>query len=248
MDFTNVWTIAQKDLGIVLKKRQVAISLIVWPLVFSILLPALTYLLVQRGKFGSNAATLEGLMDAFTLIFIFAPLAFESYIAAYTFVGEKVEKTMEPLIVTPITDSEILLGKMLVAIVPVYICIYLSMIIFMILMNVASASLVHNYFPNGIIEGVAIVDLVAIIFSAEFNVIISSRVSNVITAAMIGAIPIIPFLILYVVSELSAITSNKIITLDFNGLLILTAVFLAIDIVFFFICRKLFQREKLVVK
>ena len=146
------------------------------------------------------------------------------------------------------TDGEILLGKMLVAIIPIYIIIYISMIVFMLMMNLATASLVQGYFPNGVIEGVAIVDLVAIIFSAEFNAIISSRSSGTMTAQVFGFLPVFPFMILYVLSEISSFATTKIVTLDLNGLLVVAAVFLAIDIVFFFICVKLFRREKMLTK
>ena len=246
VDFSNVWAIARKDLSIVAKKRQVTSSILIWPLVFSVLLPLVTYFLVTRGRVLS---ALEGIMDAFTLIWIFAPLAFEGYIAGYTFVGEKVEKTMEPLIATPVTDGEILLGKMLVAIIPVYVAVYVAITIFMLLMNLATASVIQPpYFPDGILEGVALVDLVAIIFGAEFSVIVSSRVSGIFSAQIISATAAIPFILFYVLSLLSAEGSIKIITLDFNTLLIIAGIFLAIDVIFFFVVISLFQREKLVSK
>ena len=41
-----------------------------------------------------------------------------SIIASYSFVGEKIEKSLEPLLATPTTDGELLLGKSLAAFIP----------------------------------------------------------------------------------------------------------------------------------
>jgi ABC-type Na+ efflux pump permease subunit len=251
VDFANVWAIARKDLSIVWKKRQVSSSLVIWPLVLGILLPVVMY--VAEVSRPSRVATIhlsgvEALADAFTLVFVWAPLAFETYIASYTFVGEKLEKTLEPLIATPVTDGEILLGKMLVAIVPMYITVYGSMVLFIFLMNFALSSLVQGYMPDPVLQGVMLVDIVSIIFSAEFNAIISARASRIGIAQMLGFVPVFPFMILYVLAEISSFSTNPIITLDFNGLLILAVVFLAIDVAFFFICVNLFRREKMLTR
>ena len=95
VDFGNVWAIARKDLSVVWKKRQVSSSLIIGPVVFSFLLPAVIYFAEVRTNRAFNVAGVEALMDAFTLVFIWFPSAFETYIASYTFIGEKVEKTLE---------------------------------------------------------------------------------------------------------------------------------------------------------
>jgi ABC-2 type transport system permease protein len=55
-----------------------------------------------------------------SLVYFFVVLAaiLPASIAAYSIVGEKIEKSLEPLLATPTTDGEILLGKTIAAFVP----------------------------------------------------------------------------------------------------------------------------------
>ena len=50
--------------------------------------------------------------------FVIASAVLPTAIAAYSIVGEKVEKSLEPLLATPTTDGEILLGKSIAALLP----------------------------------------------------------------------------------------------------------------------------------
>ena len=63
-------------------------------------------------------------MSAMYLVVIAAILP--SNIASYSFVGEKIEKSLEPLLATPTTDGELLLGKSLAAFVPCIAVTYLG--------------------------------------------------------------------------------------------------------------------------
>jgi ABC-2 type transport system permease protein len=54
----------------------------------------------------------------FMVMFMILPLAIPATIAAYSIVGEKVTRSLEPLLATPITTSELLIGKSLAAALP----------------------------------------------------------------------------------------------------------------------------------
>jgi ABC-2 type transport system permease protein len=63
-------------------------------------------------------AMLSLLADQFLFMLALIPLALPSTIAAHAIVGEKVERTLEPLLATPISTAELLLAKCVVAVVP----------------------------------------------------------------------------------------------------------------------------------
>jgi ABC-2 type transport system permease protein len=79
----------------------------------------LFFLLIIRSLTVSGIPTTLSL-GAESIIYIFVVLAtvLPSTIAAHSIVGEKVEKTLEPLLATPTTDGEILLGKGIAAFLP----------------------------------------------------------------------------------------------------------------------------------
>jgi ABC-2 type transport system permease protein len=61
-----------------------------------------------------TAFTLRGLLGFFLLM----PVILSSTMAAYSIVGEKQQRTLEPVLATPLTDRELLLGKTLAAVLP----------------------------------------------------------------------------------------------------------------------------------
>ncbi len=51
-------------------------------------------------------------------MFLLMPIAIASTAAAFSIVGEKQQRTLEPILATPITDRQLLLGKLIASIVP----------------------------------------------------------------------------------------------------------------------------------
>jgi ABC-2 type transport system permease protein len=135
-------------------------------------------------------------------------------IASYSLVGEKVEKSLEPLLATPTTDGEILLGKSIAAFLPPMASIYAGAAIFMALMDeVTYSRLGYYFFPNWEI-GLILLLLapLAAILSVEVNVIVSARVSDVRAAQQFGILTTLPFGGIYLASELG------LVSLDANNL------------------------------
>src|SRR5215217_4053358 len=56
--------------------------------------------------------------QAFSSMFLLLPMILTSIIASYSIVGEKANRTLEPLLATPITTWELLTGKILAALLP----------------------------------------------------------------------------------------------------------------------------------
>ena len=69
-------------------------------------------------------------------------------IASYSIVGEKVEKSLEPLLATPTTDGELLLGKSIAAFLPPLIATYIGALIFMVLIDIVTFSVDISVFES----------------------------------------------------------------------------------------------------
>ena len=64
------------------------------------------------------------LVSQFMVMFMLIPLTIPATIASYSVVGEKTTRSLEPLLATPITTIELLLGKGLAAMIPAVVATY----------------------------------------------------------------------------------------------------------------------------
>jgi len=71
----------------------------------------------------------------FAPMFLIAPLMVSSVVAADSFVGEKERKTLEGLLHTPTTDTELFLGKLLSAVVPAIGITWTTFVLYGIVVN-----------------------------------------------------------------------------------------------------------------
>jgi ABC-2 type transport system permease protein len=243
MNLGNSWIIASKDLKVIMRKRTVRYTIVVLPLLISVLFPLVIRSVLNKGG-GIPAAVLPGLLDSFAFFFAIIAAILPTPIASYSIVGEKVEKSLEPLLATPTTDGEILLGKSIAAFLPSIIATYAGATIFMVLIdNVTHTALGYFYYPNWTM-GVVLLILAPVvsILSVEFNVIASSRVTDVRAASQIGSLMFLPFMALYVAGE------TGLVSLDTNNLLIIAGIIAALDLVFFRVSTATFRREEILTK
>jgi len=246
MRLSKSWIIASKDFKTFRKRRQIIYSLVAVPLIVSVLIPlVLDYAGTRKGGSGIPGPALLILLPAFIFFFVVLAGYLPTPIASYTLVGEKMEKSLEPLLATPTTDSEILLGKGIAAFLPPLGAALGGSVVFMIIMDlVTESTLGYYYFPNWgtAIELVLLAPLAALL-SVQFNVIVSSRVSDIRTGQQIGVFAILPFAGLYVAGELGIVDLSST-----SNLLIIAGVILVVDVLASFVVRATFRREEILTK
>jgi ABC-2 type transport system permease protein len=241
MDLQSAWAVAAKDFKIFRRKSTVIYACVALPLVVGIAFP----LIVQYtlGKNRINAVTAPAFMDAFSIWFLIGAAVIPAAIASYSLVGEKIQKSLEPLLATPMTDGEILLGKTISGLLVPAAAIYAGSILYMVLMDlVTQSTLGYFYYPNWHMGVILLGAPLTSLFSVELNVIISSRMNDVRTAQQMGMLSAIPFFPLYIASELG------FFALTDTNLLILAGVIFIVDAVLFFVSRATFQREEILTK
>ena len=240
MNARNVTAIAAKDLGIVAGRRSVRLALVLLPLGVAIGLP-------QVARFASGgipAWLLPRFLTAFLFFFAVIAVMLPVAIASYSLVGEKIERSLEPLLATPATDGEILLGKGLAAFLPPVAAIWIGGVVFMVLSDLQThARLGHPYFPNatGLLILAVFVPLMAIM-SVEYSVLVSARSTDVRAAQQAGILVVLPAVALYVLAEIGTIT------LDLATLGVATAILAAVDVALAFVSRATFRREEILTR
>jgi ABC-2 type transport system permease protein len=240
MRLSKAWLIATRDFKVFRRQKNIWYSIIIFPILISVLFPIILAYVGQRGL----AANLPNLLNSFSFFIVIGAAYIPLGIASYSIVGEKVEKSLEPLLATPLTDGEILLGKAIAAVLPTLVAMYAGAIVFMVGVDaVTFGELGYNYFPNWTF-GVLLLVLVpvAVIMSVLYSIIVSSRVNDVRSANGYGIFIFLPFLAIYLASEIG------IISLDLTGLLIIAGILFAIDIALYFVSTAAFQREEILTK
>jgi ABC-2 type transport system permease protein len=243
MRLSKAWIIAEKDFAIFRKKKSVIYSVVLFPLFVSISLPLIVQFIGSQSG-GIPAEALTSVLNAFSFFYITGAVTLPTAIASYSLVGEKVQKSIEPLLATPTTEGEILLGKSIAAFLPPIVAIYIGAVLFMALIDsLTYSTLGYFYFPNWNM-GVIMLLLAPLgsILSIEFDILISSRVNDVRAAQQLGGIVALPFLGIYILAEAS------ILSLETINLLIISASLVAIDVILFYISKAVFCREKILTK
>jgi ABC-2 type transport system permease protein len=241
MRLSKAWTVASKDFKTIQKKKNILYSIIYFEAVVSIGLPFLIRYITGKP---SAVAALPTLLNAFSFLFVIGAALLPVGIASYSLIGEKVQKSLEPLLATPTTDEEILAGKSIAAFLPAIGINFIGALIFTSLVDLFTYNTLNSlYFPNwNIVIIVFLLGPLACLLSVGYNVLISARANDVRGAQQLGALIILPLGAVYLLTEI------KVLDLTTNNLLIMAGVLAVIDLVVFFLVKATFQREEILTK
>jgi ABC-type Na+ efflux pump permease subunit len=217
------------------------------PIILGVILPAV-FVFALNAEVSSLPhdqflAASNQIVNVATMYIVLISAILPSIIASYSFVGEKVEKSLEPLLATPTTDGELLLGKSLAAFVPCIAVTYLAAAISASIIDVWSYVRVGFFLiPNLFwILAILVITPLACIMSVEANVIISSKVNDIRAAQQLGGLVVLPIIGLVIL----VVTGAQLSLL----LAILTSVALVVaDITMFYLSKATFQREEILTK
>jgi hypothetical protein len=241
MRLSKAWTVASKDFKIFTKRKSILYSIIYFEAVVSIGIPFIIRFIASKP---GGAVLLPTFMNAFSFLYVIGAALAPVGIAAYSLIGEKVQKSLEPLLATPTTDEEILAGKSIAAFLPAICANYIGALIFMMLADLFTYStLSYLYFPNWDFAIILfLLAPLACILGVGYNILVSSRVNDVRTAQQLGTLILLPFGAVYLLSEL------KVLPLTTDNLLIMAAVLAVVDVIVFYLVKATFQREEILTK
>lgn len=181
--------------------------------------------------------------DQYLFYFLLIPMMIPVYIAAYSIVGEKETKSLEPLLATPISVRDLLVSKALFASIP---SIVLTWISFLILIVGGYFMMPADVFQSLIrpvwIVGMALFSPLLALLSVFCGIIVSSRVNDPRTAQQLTGIFVVPIIALSLV-----VLSGKIF-LNLSMVFLAALIVLIIDLVVLYFAVKLFKRETILTR
>jgi len=259
----KIKTIIQKEWAEVFKNRMVLFSIIFMPLIFAVIplvmlgifnqtggaedltseMPAQFMSMCPEGLSGGECFQVY-MVSQFTLLFMMLPLIIPINIAAYSIVGEKTTRSLEPLLATPITTAELLIGKTLAAAIPAIVATLAGFLIYAIgaFILVDNPLVVRSLLDPMWLLAVLLVGPLLAILSVNFAILVSSRVNDPRVAEQLSAVVIVPLLAVFFgqISGLFLIDSRFILA---AGL-----VLVVIDFIMIQVGVRLFQRETILTR
>ncbi|MEJ2757571.1 MAG: hypothetical protein P8046_03725 [Anaerolineales bacterium] len=241
MRLSKAWIVASKDFKTFTKRKSILYTIIYFEVVVSIGLPFI--LRYVTGK-PNGPAALPTLINAFSFLYVIGATLSPLGIASYSLIGEKVQKSLEPLLATPTTDEEILAGKGIAAFLPAISANLIGALIFTVLVDLFTKNIFqYLYFPNwDIVIILFLLAPLACLLSVGYNVLVSSRVNDVRTAQQVGTLILLPFGAVYLLTEI------KVLQLTTNNMLVMAAILAAVDVIIFYLVKATFQRDEILTK
>ncbi len=260
----KVKTIIAKEWAEVFKNRMVFFIVAFLPLFLTALPLIMLAILESAGDdlsdFNTGADSLELFSDLclgltepeclqvytlslFTFMFMILPVAIPVTIAAYSIVGEKTTHSLEPLLATPITTGELLVGKALAAMIPAIAATWLSYLLYLVGLYFLVSDAVFDMLTEPMwLIAIFIVGPLLALLAVCFALMISSRVSDPRVAEQLAALIVLPLIFLVVGQSVGLILINRQLIL-FIGLVVAV-----LDVILVIINVQLFERETILTR
>jgi ABC-2 type transport system permease protein len=273
MNWRSIWAIALKDLKEVRQNKAAWVPAIVVPVVFAIVMPIIFIILPQalpvediQKELGDINDLLKNMppallalfegksleqmfviyMAGFMLapLFQIMPLMFSTVVGSDSFVGERERKTMEALLYAPTSDLELFLGKVLAAVMPAIGLSWITYLIYIVVVNVASYPLfgriwfsLSTWWPLMLWLTPALA-----VLGISATVLISSRVKTFMEAYQLSASLVVLVLAL-VIGQVSGV-----LFLGVGTVLVIGTLIWLVDILLITLSVKNFKRSALIAK
>ena len=183
------------------------------------------------------------LNDQYMFYLLLVPLALPVYVAAHSIIGEKETRSLEPLLATPISTAELLIGKVIVAATPAVVLTWLSYVLtavatYLIANPVVFSALVRPVWTLSI----ALHSPLFALLSTSCGVIASSRLNDPRAAQQVTALFILPLIGISL-----AVLIGKIY-MSIDVMLWATAVMVLVSVGVLWLAVRLFQRETILTR
>jgi ABC-2 type transport system permease protein len=258
----KIKTIILKEWSEVFKNRMVLFTVAFMPLLFTAL-PLVILFATRDAGAGAVSSDMpieflrycpEGLnggecfqiymVGQFLLLFMMLPLIIPVNIAAYSIVGEKTNRSLEPLLATPITTAELLTGKNLAAVIPATLATWAGFLIFALgaLIMVENPLVLKALLDPMWLLAVFFVGPLLAILSVNFALMVSSKVTDPRVAEQLSAVVIMPLLLLFFAQIAGFVFLNT------KLVLVMAALVIAVDAVVVFLTIQTFDRETILTR
>jgi ABC-2 type transport system permease protein len=255
-----VWTILRREWLETVRNRLLMSTILLPPIVLTVaplLLAGVvgeealppefaTQILAQKPEWASfTPGELAGAfaVQQFLVFFLLMPAYIPLSIATFSIIGEKLARSLEPVLAAPIRTSELLAGKAIAALVPGVLAGWVTYVVFVLL-----ASLVYGPALLGVVTdgswlaGVFLLGPAVGLSSVVAGVIVSARVNDPRVAQQIGGVIVVPIVALVLIQATGTLLVGPL------GYTVLAVVILGVSLVGLRVGVRLFDREAILTR
>ena len=186
----------------------------------------------------TNVDARQGVMilmnDQFMFYLLLSPMSLPISIAAYSIIGEKKARSLEPLLATPLKTWELLTAKVLVAVAPAAIAGWLSYLAVVLGIWYVADHVVFGYLVRPVwIVGMILLSPLLAALSTLSGVTISSRMKDIRAANSVAGFFVLPLIVISVAVLLGKVVMTTRIVLWASliiALLTITLLYLSVKI------------------
>jgi ABC-type Na+ efflux pump permease subunit len=230
----RVRAILTKELREYRRNRNLIVAMSVYPLIFTIQ-PLISVFAVH----GAAATALSGRHELLFMLGI--PILVPATLAAFAVAGERQQETLEPILESPISREEFLLGKAIAVLIPAvaisYVVFALFIVVIQLLAEPAVAAAVID--PGDVLAQVVYTPLLAA-WSIWVGIAVSTRTSDARVAQQLSVLSSLPLLFVTIAFAFNIVQPSVELAV------IVGAVLLVGDAVGWRLIAPLFDRERLI--
>jgi uncharacterized membrane protein SpoIIM required for sporulation/ABC-type transport system involved in multi-copper enzyme maturation permease subunit len=232
----NALVITRREVRDSFRDWRIMGPIFVLTLIFPTMAQGATQLVTNFFEQNGAAPLLNNFLPLLPMIIGFFPVSISLVIALETFVGEKERRSLEPLLSTPLTNTELYVGKTLAAMLPPLLASYLGISIYV-------AGLVFGPQqwrpPMELLFQLLLLTTVQALVMVTGAVVVSSQTTSTRAANLLASFIIIPISLLVMFESFVMITNNRYVLWYIIGGLMVA------DVILFTTGARIFNREEL---
>jgi ABC-type transport system involved in multi-copper enzyme maturation permease subunit len=238
LDARRTRAVIAKELLDYRRNRAIVVTMLILPFVF-LIEPIVTIFLTPATKSG---AALDHRLALSLLYLLLTPVIMPATLAAYSVAGEREQGTLEPLLTTPVSRQEFILGKAAAVMIPTLLLSYtLFGVFFAVVRLLAHPVVASAVFHDGpVILALFLLAPLVAGWAIVAGMAVSVRATEVRVAQQLGMLASLPILGAVSLLAVGVIHPTFTVAVEF------AAGLLAIDVLALRLVSSMFDRERLV--
>jgi len=256
-----VWAVVGKEWAEIKRNKAILLMMALVPVLLVAMIVGTDYFMLRASAAGQDMdedelpipeqlqhlpqieAFIIQMNEQYMFYLLLIPMTLPVYIAAHSIVGEKETRTLEPLLATPISTWELLVGKSIAAAAPPIVLTWISFAVLLAGLWFAATPAILFYTARDVwIVGMLLVSPLLALLSVMVGVIVSSRVNDPRAAQQIAGVFVVPLI------GLSLVVLFGMVFINVSMVIYAAMVILIVDLVATYFAVKVFQRETILTR
>ena len=257
MNALAIRTIVRKEWAELYKNTLVLLTVALLPLFFAVLPLAIlwsTNSMADSSALGPGTVPSQmgplcgdlsgGACTQFMILFMMIPLIIPATIVPYSIVGEKTQRTLEPLLATPVSTSDLLLAKNLATIIPALLATWLAFAVYAIGVRliITDPGVLARLFEARWFLAVFVVGPFLALFANVISIMVSARANDPRVAQQITSLVVFPVLLIFLGQIAGWIYFSS------TFVLVMAVVVAVLDVIISLLAVRVFDREAILTR